>query len=166
MLATFFDPGVAGEPRTRPLTGHSIAVFEPDPRLCMLWPVAEDDDHLGRYERSLPEWAADRHFKSGEARWSVIMLGGAPVWQSRLWYLDWGSGIGGYVADFSPQFARDAHVFEPVLEGWRTSEWAVAHAGLINAFSPSREWDSLDPTFQIDPQPSQLRPIDAMRAGV
>jgi hypothetical protein len=37
MVAAMFEPG-SEEPATRALAGHSIAVYEPDPRLTMVWP--------------------------------------------------------------------------------------------------------------------------------
>src|SRR3954462_12487551 len=104
MLAGIFDPGVVDEPATRPLAGHSLAVYEPDARLSLTWSVPEDDDYLNREESSLPARAAtdSPQWKNARRSWAVVLLGGAPIWQDVLWFLDWGSGIGGYVADFQP----------------------------------------------------------------
>src|SRR4051794_10435813 len=57
--AGIFDPGFE-DARTRPLAGHTIAVYEPDARISMVWPVVEDDDEdRGRF---IPEWLeADGH---------------------------------------------------------------------------------------------------------
>lgn len=97
MVAAMFDPG-AEDARTRALFGHSIAVYEPDPHLTMVWPVPEDDDdRIGRRDQRLPEFAQkdSREWKSARPSWVVILFNGSPVWQDLLWYLDWGSGIGG-----------------------------------------------------------------------
>ena len=40
MLAGIYDPGFK-EPAVRPLEGHSIAVYEPDAALSLVWPVDE-----------------------------------------------------------------------------------------------------------------------------
>jgi len=87
--------GLKNEPATRPLAGHTIAVYEPDARLSMVWPVPEDDDWLDRSrDDGIPEWAETdghewKHVRTGHV---VVLLGGAPIWQERVWYLDWGSG--------------------------------------------------------------------------
>lgn len=93
ILAAMFDPGVADDPRTRALTGHSLIVYAPDPRLSIVWPVPEDDDYLGApRDAVMPDWAEedDHNWKHARGGWAVIFLGGAPVWQEFLWYLDWG----------------------------------------------------------------------------
>jgi len=58
MVAGLFDPG-GPEPATRPLEGHTIAVYEPFARLSIVWPVPDEEEgeRPVRYERSLPEWA-------------------------------------------------------------------------------------------------------------
>lgn len=59
MLAGLFDPGMKDEAKTRPLAGHSIAVYEPDPQLSMVWPIPEEPEaeRPDRLERFIPEWA-------------------------------------------------------------------------------------------------------------
>lgn len=163
MLAGSFDPG-AKENDTRPLAGHSIAVYEPDARLSLVWPVPEDhEDDLG--DRSLPEWAEndDPHeWKAACSGWAVVLLSGAPIWQVRVWYLDWGSGIGGYVSDFSPVYADDEPLGRPELAGWTTSEWEIGLARLLNTFSPTPSGDfaSFEPTSRVVPEPSKIHPTD------
>ena len=168
MVAGMFDPGVADDARTRPLAGHSFAVYEPDARLSLVWPVPEDDDHLRpRGDSWIPEWAeSDKHqWKSARSGWAVVLLGGAPIWQDRLWYLDWGSGIGGYVPDFDPVYTDIEGPNGPQLEAWQSLSWAVELARLINFFSASSDWFSFDPTLRIVPSPLSQHPVDAARAG-
>lgn len=171
MVAAMFDPGVADDPRTRPLVGHSLAVYDSDPRLSLVWLVPEDDDHVGaRRESWVPEWAEQETFEWKNARsgFAVVLLGGAPIWQERLLYLDWGSGVGGYVADFSPRFGDyDEAVGGGVrrIDGWEASAWSVGLAGLINSFSTiAREFANVDPTARVVPSPSTVHPVDAERS--
>lgn len=111
MVVALFNSGT-DESGTRALAGHSIAVYEPDPRLTMVGPVPEDDDDMtligNRRERGLPEFAEEdsNEWKSARPSWVVILFNGTPVWQDLLWYLDWGSGVGGYVANIEPEWER------------------------------------------------------------
>lgn len=167
MLAGMFDPG-ASEPRTRPLVGHTIAVYEPDPRLSLVWPVDEDDDRIGSVRRrGLPEWLeTDTHtWKSAEPGWAVVLLHGAPVWQALTWYLDWGSGVGGYVPNFTPVFAPHEPGVPTPLERWAVDEWSVGLNALINVFSASGEWQAFDPVRRITAAPDTLHPVDAARSS-
>jgi hypothetical protein len=167
MLAGIFDPG-GKEPDTRPLAGHSIAVYELDARLSLIWPlpVEHEHDRFGR-ERWVPEWAEkDTHeWKNARDGWAVVLLGGAPIWQARIWYLDWGSGIGGYVPDFEEVHGDREPGELPKLVGWETSAWAVGLVRLINSFSPTSDWVRLDPTPRVAPSPSPVHPVDAARGG-
>lgn len=167
MVAGMFDPGVADDPRTRPLAGHSLAVFEPDPRLSLVWPVPEDDDDIGRRaDNWTPEWAEQDTYEWKNARsgFAVILLGGSPIWQERLWYLNWGSGIGGYVVDFSPQFGdydEELGGGARKIDGWDASTWSISLAGLINSFSHTAgEFANFDLTSRLVPSPSAMHPID------
>jgi hypothetical protein len=167
MLAGVFDPG-AKEPDMRPLAGHSIAVYDPDARLSLVWPMPEAyDDERRRADGWKPEWAETDSYDWKHARdgWAVILLGGAPIWQERVWYLDWGSGIGGYVPDFEPVFAERDAGGPPELERWEVTQWAAALARLINSFSAPSDWPSFDPTTRVAPSPSPVHPVDAVRAG-
>ena len=166
MVAGMFDPGMT-EPNTRPLAGHTIAVYEPDARLSLVWPLPEDDD-----ERSgLPEWAEDdvHSWKSARHGWTVVLLDGTPIWQEPMWYLGWGSGVGGYVPDFEPRFGDyDEEVGGGVrkLDGWDASTWSIALANLINSFSHTAgEFGNVDPTLNLVPSPLTLHPIDARRVA-
>lgn len=168
MVAGLFDPG-GGEPGVRSLEGHSIAVYEPDARLSLVWPVDGEPaaDRPRRREEWKPEWAeTDVHqFKAARQGWVVVLLGGAPIWQESLFYIDWGSGIGGYVPDFSPLYGDDRSQGTPELEGWTTSRWAVGLAGLINSFShTASDFAGVDPTHRLVPTPDGSHPIDARRA--
>jgi hypothetical protein len=96
----------------------------------------------------------------------VILLGGAPVWQAPVWYLDWGSGIGGYVPYIEAVFGDDLVDGERPEVGWDVSQWAVGMARLINAFGAPREWYAHDPTSRLVPKPGQLHPVDARQAGL
>lgn len=84
MLAGVFDPGMKDHALTRPLAGHSIAVYEPDPALSMVWPVPEEPEaeELEPFNRPLPEWAEqDGHdWKHPRLNYAVVLLSGAPVW--------------------------------------------------------------------------------------
>jgi hypothetical protein len=162
MLAGVFDVG-ANEPAMRPLDGHSIAVYEPDARLSLVWPVDDEPEVDCFPEQSKPEWLnADGHeWKSARQGWVVVLLGGAPVWQESLRYLDWGSAVGGYVPDFQPVYGEDRSRGTPDLAGWTTSRWAVGLAGLINSFSHSTDFASFDPTYRVVPAPDRTHPIDA-----
>jgi hypothetical protein len=163
MVAGLFDPGMK-ESQLRPLAGHSIGVYEPDARLSVVWPVPEDDEH-GRPQRGdeLPEWLeqAPHDWKSARSGWAVILLSGTPIWQSFIWYLDWGSSVGGYVPHFEPVFAEDPMSSE--IERWEVSAWAVGLAGLINGLRPTDEFHRVNPTSSLVPNPSSLHPIDAAR---
>lgn len=165
MLAGLSDPG-GKEPDLRPLYGHSIAAYEPDARLSLLWPVDEEPDAGPLRGEDLPEWAAeDTHeWKSARPGWVVILLNGTPIWQQSLVYIDWGSGVGGYVPHFDPVYGDDRGT--PELVGWSSSRWAIGLAGLINSFShTASEFAQFDPTHRLVPQPDQLHPIDARREG-
>lgn len=167
MIAGLFDPGMS-EPRLSPLTGHSIAVYEPDARLSMVWPVPEDDED-GQLLRGddLPEWLgqAPHEWKSARGGWAVILLNGTPAWQALVWYLDWGSGVGGYVSNFQPVFGDDRESGTPSIERWETTAWAVGLARLISSFSATGDFHTFDPTPSLVPQPPSLHPIDADRMG-
>src|SRR4051794_35223244 len=61
MLAGLFDPQMS-ESKLFPLAGDSIAVYEPDLRLSMVWSVPDDDEDGLPHERVIPEWAeTDSH---------------------------------------------------------------------------------------------------------
>jgi hypothetical protein len=162
MLAGIFDPG-ASQPETRPLMGDSVAVYEPDARLSIVWPVPEDSDAR---RRDLPEWAEqdDHDWTTTGREWAVILVCGAPIWQTPIWYLNWGSGIGGYVPNFEPVYGDDEPSGEPTLERWEVSAWAVGLARLLNvvAWTP-HDWFGFDPTQRIVSHPSPVHPIDAAR---
>ncbi len=168
IVAGMHDPG-GNEPRTRPLVGHTIAVYEPDPSLSMVWPVPDEDPveawHRNR-ESGLPEWAENDsdEWKSARPGWVVILRSGSPIWQARVWYLDWGSGAGGYVSDFQPLFSDNLVGPRPELLGWETSTWAVGLARLINTFSATGQFvETFDPTDRLCPEPIKIHPVDAER---
>lgn len=166
MVAGLFDPGTK-EPRMRPLVGHTMAVYEPDARLSLVWTVPDDDEEVERRADWKPEWTEnDTHeWKHARGGWVVVLLGGAPIWQELVWYLDWGSGVGGYVPNFQARFGdRDAEG-TPQIEGWETSAWAVGLARLINAFSATGDFISFDPTPRLVPSPSPVHPVGAARGG-
>lgn len=169
MLAGVFDPGMKDHALTRPLAGHSIAVYEPDPALSMVWPVPEEPEaeELEPFNRPLPEWAEqDGHdWKHPRLNYAVVLLGGAPVWQEPVWYLDWGAGIGGYVPYIEAVLSDGSEDGERPVTGWSVSAWAVGLARLINSFSAPREWYTHDPTDRVVPQPDRLHPLDAALAG-
>jgi hypothetical protein len=168
MVVALFEPG-GEEPGTRALAGHSIGAYEPDPRLTMVWPVPEDDDLMTRdgrrREKELPDFAEEDsgEFKSGRASWVVILFNGTPVWQELLWYLDWGSGIGGYVANIRPEFGRGEDDPRPTRVGWKASKWSIGLADLVNYLADSYQWWDFDPTNRLVPAPSPKHPIDAAR---
>jgi hypothetical protein len=166
MVAGLFDPGAA-EPRTRPLAGHSIAVYEPDARLSIVWPVPDEDEAERQGgERFLPEWTEqDSHdWKHAHPGWAVILLSESPIWQALLWYFDWGSGVGGYVSDLQPVFDGEDADGKPAIERWETSAWAVGLARLINSFSATGDWDRFDPTPRLVRSPAGLDPTEAQKA--
>jgi hypothetical protein len=167
MLAGLFDPGMS-EPHLRPVTGHNLAVYEPDPSLSLLWSVPdeyEEDRRSG--QRELPDWAEtdDHTWKSARDGWAVILLNGSPIWQAPIWYIDWGSGIGGYVADFHPRFGdydEELGGGARKIDGWEASAWAIGLARLINAFSHTAgEFAGFEPTARLVPSPSKVHPVDA-----
>lgn len=167
MLSGLFDAG-ASEPSLTLLDGHSVAVYEPDARLSLVWPVPETDerDEIEQRRRLeyVPDWAKnDEHqWKHATDGWVVVLHGGAPIWQERVWYLDWGSGIGGYVADFQPRFGGPPGG-TPTIEGWEASAWSIGLARLLNSFSSDTDFASLEPTARLVPNPSPRHPIDAQR---
>ncbi len=164
MLAGIFDPG-GDEPETRPLVGHSLAVYEPDPRLSLVWPVPEDDSFLDRSRRFEPEWLTqDTHdWGRAERNWAIVLLSGAPIWQEPVWYLDWGSGNGGYVADFRPDFEKSDPAEVPLIKEWTASRWSIGLASLLNGFAATGDWFRFDPTSSLVPSPSPVHPVDGAR---
>lgn len=164
MVAGMFDPGFE-KAQTRPLMGHSLAVYEPDARLSLVWPIPEDDEADRRGDDYMPEWLdADGHqWKSARPGWVVVMLSGTPIWQALLWYLNWGSGIGGYVPNITARFGENDDQGVPTVEAWETSEWAVGLARLINSFTPSSGFNKFDPTTCIVPNPLAIHPVDLAR---
>jgi hypothetical protein len=166
MVAGVFDAG-SKEAQTRPLAGHSIAIYEPNPALSMVWPVPEDDEEADRRRQPFhPEWDQGKRFKNVRSGHAVLMLGGAPVWQTLVWYLDWGSGIGGYVADFSAIFDRDAMEQPAPIVGWEASSWDIGLAGLINSFAhTAHEWIVQDPTDNVVTKRSDVHPIAVTRGA-
>jgi hypothetical protein len=171
MMAGVFDPGFE-DARTRPLAGHSIAVYEPNPAVSMVWPIPEDDAETerrsGHAEGFRFEWDEERkRFKNVRAGYVVIALGGAPVWQTLIWYLDWGSGIGGYIANFSPIFDENLTPEHPeAVTGWEASAWEIRLAGLVNSFShTARDWAVQDPTDKVVTRRLEAHPLDLAREG-
>lgn len=162
MLSGLFDSG-ARTATTTILAPDKIAVYEPDPRLSLVWPVRDDDMRAER-DRPQPEWLdADGHnWRSAREGWAVVLLGGAPIWQDLMWYLDWGSGVGGYVADFQAMYSHGVGE-DTTIVGWETTTWAVGLASLLNSFSSHQEFHKFDPTFRVVSAPSALHPIDAER---
>jgi len=161
IIAGLFDAGAA-EPRTSILTGHTIAVYEPDPRLSLVWPVPDDDPRDER-DRATPEWLENEEhdWKHSRDGWAVVLLDGAPIWQELISYLDWGSGVGGHVAYFEPRFADSGT--RSSIEGWNASKWSIDLARLINTFSASGDFGNFDPTQRVVPNPSDIHPVDAER---
>lgn len=166
MLAGVFDAGFK-EAKTRPLAGHSIAIYEPNPAFSMVWPVPEDDEEAERRREPFqPEWDRNEEFKHVQPGYAVLMLGGAPIWQTLVWYLDWGSGIGGYVAHFSAIFDRDADLRPAPIVGWEASSWDIGLAGLINSFAhTSHEWFAHDPTDSVITTRSDAHPLAVARGA-
>ena len=116
----------------------------------------------------MPEWLdeAPHDWKVARGSYAVILLAGAPIWQIRVWYLDWGSGVGGYVSNFEAVFSKDqTSTRDSSIERWETTTWAAGLARLINFFSASGDFHTFDPTLSLVPQPSTLHPIDAARMG-
>jgi hypothetical protein len=167
MLAGHFDPGPE-DMRVRSLVGHTIAVYEPDASLSLVWPVPEDDEvrARGRHSDDFPQWAADDlAWDSAHLGYVVVLLSGSPIWQEPLWLLDWGSGTAGYVAAFEPIHSQDRVAGEaPRLEGWEASAWSVGVARLLNELSITGDFHEVDPTDRIVPERSTLHPIEASRA--
>lgn len=167
MLAGVFDPGME-EPRTRTMEGHSIAVYEPDARLSIVWTVPDEPEaeRPNRHDRFIPEWAEqDNHeWKNASPGYAVILLSGSPVWQELVWYLDWGSGVGGFVSDIQAVFG-DLEDGVPSIERWETTKWAAGLARLLNSFEATGDWYSFDPTPRVVPELTSLHPVDACRAG-
>lgn len=91
--------------------------------------MPEDDDYLGHLgKRTVPEWAENdtQTWKNAKFGWTVVLLAGAPIWQEPLWYVDWGSGIGGYVADFKPRFGdydEELGGGARKVDSWDASAW-------------------------------------------
>lgn len=131
----------------------------------------DESDRRQRYERFVPEWAEQDSYEWKNARdgWAVILLGGSPIWQTLLWYLDWGSGIGGYVPNFKPVFGDDDEELgggAKKIDRWETTRWEIGLAGLINELSNAgREFASFDLTSRVAPEPLDVHPIDAERMG-
>jgi hypothetical protein len=153
MLAGIVDVGGA-EPKPAVLSGHTVAVYEPDARLSLVWPIP-DRDEPGSGRRSLPDWAEhDEHeWKHALDGWVIVLLNGSPIWQARVWYLDWGAGIGGYVAALQPREGADSQ--------WTASAWAVGLARLLNGLSGSADFHRFDPTGRLVPDPSPVHPLDS-----
>lgn len=165
MFAGLFDPR-SSESELYALTGNSISVYEPDASLSLVWRVPDDEESGQVRGDRLPEWAAaDGHdWNSATRGWAVVLLHGAPIWQEPIWYIDWGSGIGGHVADFSPNF-KDYDVGDDdedrAPDGWTASTWSIGLAGLINSFSPTiHEFVKFDPTSRLVLDPRRIHPVD------
>jgi hypothetical protein len=167
MVAGVFDAGME-EASMRPLAGHSLAVYEPDPRLSLVWPVPDEPEAERRRDglgTVLPEWVEqDTHdWKHARPGWAVVLLCGSPIWQELVWYLDWGSGIGGYTANIQPVFGDSDEDGTPQIARWETTTWAVGLADLISQFSVATDFFKFDPTNRLVPKPSNVHPIDAER---
>lgn len=156
-------------PEERPATlmfgrifGSHLAVYEPNPELSMLWLVSEDPDE--RFD-TLPDWAeGDAHDWQGRSGYVVILLNGAPIWQTHAWYMTWGSGVGGFV----PRIERPIHDGEergyPANAEWVTTKWEASLARLLNAVTYiSDDWHSFDPVSRLVPVPAAIHPIGATR---
>lgn len=130
--------------------------------------MEEDDENYVERPREpfIPEWAENdsQTWESARSGWAVILLNGSPIWQALVWYIDWGSGIGGYVADFRPRFGPDDESGTPTLEGWEATRWSIGLARLLNVFSNvATEFARFEPTDRLVPEPSSLHPVDDQR---
>ena len=161
MLAGLFDAG-ADDSRTRPLVGEHLAVDEPDARLSLVWQVPEDDEGDRRSRGELPAWAEEDpdDWDHAERGYAVVLLSGSPIWQEPVWYLDWGTGVGGYVANFQPVYGPREPGSPASVEGWTTSKWAIGLARLINDLLSNTDFRELDPTSRIVPEPSPAHPVE------
>jgi hypothetical protein len=123
-------------------------------------PDEAEAEQPNRYERGLPDWAEQdsEEFKSARVAYTVILLGGALVWQEAMWYLDWGSGIGGYVPYIEPKFSGEYEGHERPQTGWQVSLWAVKLARLMNSFEGTHHWHPHDPTIRLVPEPDKMHP--------
>lgn len=162
MVAGVFDPGMK-EAAMRQLEGHSIAIYEPDPRLSMVWPVPEEHPAEERkpFETPLPEWLPET-WKTARLVYVVILMSGAPIWQVPVYSLNWGAGIGGFVPSFDAVFGEHGDD-GPSVEGWTTTSWEISLTRLINSFRSNAGWPSHDPTDSIVPEPDLTHPVDVGR---
>jgi hypothetical protein len=156
-------------PEERPATlmlgrafGSHLAVYEPNPALSMLWLVSEDPDE--DFD-GLPFWAEeDTHDWHGRSGYVVILLNGAPVWQTQSWYMTWGSAVGGYVPDIRKPMHDGGEHGDPANAEWTTTKWEASLARLLNAVAyVSDDWHSFDPVFRLVPEPVPIHPLGAAR---
>ena len=70
MAVGLVDSGDSEQPRTTILAPHSLAVYEPDARLSLTWPIP-DEESPG--DRSEPEWLTDdgHEWNPTRSEWAV-----------------------------------------------------------------------------------------------
>ena len=94
----------------------------------------------------------------------VIHFCGAPVWQQKIVYLDWGSGVGGYVPEIEAAIQDGVERGYPQSADWVTSKWAISLVWLLHSLTgTSQEFLSKDPVARLVPHPTTTHPIDQQR---
>jgi hypothetical protein len=120
-----------------------VAVHVPDPSLMLAWGYQSEDWREERDRREREDWQPE-NFKSVREQFALVFYNGAPVWQVRLAYADWGSGIGMAVPWPRPEFREDRE--DPIY--W-TTRWEVEFAWLLSSLQGETRMDLI--RFMTDP---------------
>ena len=142
------------------------AVYLPDARLGVAWGMTDEDWREPDESReNPPEWIP-KEWSSVRPRYAHVLLNGAMVWQVRYAAVNWGAGISGVLPWPRAQFTDRQVTDPPEVASWRTTNWEVRFARLLNELQRNDQFQFDRELASAGMQPLDIHPIDAEREGL